>query len=315
MDLPTTLIFDYATPDALTTYLSSRLAARSAQGLSRADAAEHKGPSTSLGYINEVASQEALGRPSYLPADMHTAPLRLVVRGRLVTRLPVGPVLQRAQEPRSVSALHVPVAGFGVDATRRVPPSRYDVQCMAVQSLFGVGTVPAQFGGFLPCTDIAHFDAAAFGIAAPEAALIDPQQRLLLEAGAQVLSGCTTAGGGRKGLSRKEMGAYVGVSSSDYNKISLQHTASGNQPMTAFSSTGASLSVAAGRLAYAFDLRGNAVTVDTACSSSLVAAHSAATAMHAMQCRSALVGGANVTLTPDTPAAFTKAGDQRLDLA
>lgn len=41
--------------------------------------------------------------------------------------------------------------------------------------------------------------------------------------------------------------------------------AKGHQPgnVNAFSATGASLSVAAGRLAFAFDLRGPAMTIDT----------------------------------------------------
>jgi acyl transferase domain-containing protein len=50
------------------------------------------------------------------------------------------------------------------------------------------------------------------------------------------------------------------------------------------------------------------VSVDTACSSSLVAAHAAASALALGQCGGALVGGANLCLSPDTPAAFAKAG-------
>ncbi|KAI8473971.1 MAG: thiolase-like protein, partial [Monoraphidium minutum] len=72
--------------------------------------------------------------------------------------------------------------------------------------------------------------------------------------------------------------------------------------------TGASLSVAAGRLSYAFGLRGPALAVDTACSSSLVAAHTAAGALGLGNCGAALAGGVNLTLAPDTTAAFAKAG-------
>ncbi len=43
------------------------------------------------------------------------------------------------------------------------------------------GDLPVQFAVFL------LFDAAAFGISAPEAALMDPQQRLLLEVTAEAL--------------------------------------------------------------------------------------------------------------------------------
>ena len=43
------------------------------------------------------------------------------------------------------------------------------------------GLARARFGGWL--TGVEDFDAAAFGVSAPEAALMDPQQRLLLETG------------------------------------------------------------------------------------------------------------------------------------
>ena len=160
-----------------------------------------------------------------------------------------------------------------------------------------------RFGVFLP--GVAAFDAAAFGIGAPEAALMDPQQRLLLEAAAEALA-AGGAGASAAGLAAGSpgVGAYVGISSMDYNKISVRFTGS----VTQFTSTGASLSVASGRLAFTFGLRGPAVSVDTACSSSLVAAHAAASALALGQCGGALVGGANLCLSPDTPAAFAKAG-------
>lgn len=78
--------------------------------------------------------------------------------------------------------------------------------------------------------------------------------------------------------------------------------------VTPYSSTGSSLSVTAGRLSYTFGLTGPAISVDTACSSSLVAAHGAINSLRLDQAAAALTAGANITLSPDTPAAFQKAG-------
>jgi len=118
------------------------------------------------------------------------------------------------------------------------------------------------------------FDTTAFGVSALEAAVLDPQQRLLLEAAADVISTASgsssrnrssSGGGGSSSL----MGVFVGVSSMDYNKLSLKFTGG----VTPYTPTGSSLSVNAGRLCYTYGLSGPGVAVDTACSSSLVAMH------------------------------------------
>jgi 3-oxoacyl-(acyl-carrier-protein) synthase/acyl carrier protein len=83
--------------------------------------------------------------------------------------------------------------------------------------------------------------------------------------------------------------------------------------VTAYTATGNTLSVASGRLAYTFGLRGPAMTVDTACSSSLVSLHTAANALALRQCGRAVNAGANLMLSPDTPAAFAKSGMLALD--
>ena len=57
-----------------------------------------------------------------------------------------------------------------------------------------------------------------------------------------------------------------------------------------------------GRLSYAFGLTGPCVSTDTACSSSLVAAHLAAQSLEAAETLSAVVGGINIMLRPETTA-------------
>jgi hypothetical protein len=105
-------------------------------------------------------------------------------------------------------------------------------------------------------------------VGAHEAELMDAQQRLLLELAYQALH---QAGGGRvpgaTGEARAQACVAVGIASAEYNNHVLRRLGA---PVSAYSATGGVLSVASGRLAFAFGLRGPAVSVDTACSSSLV---------------------------------------------
>ena len=64
----------------------------------------------------------------------------------------------------------------GAHAIEDIPKGRYEIsESSELKSLFG----GAQYGAFLE--DVDQFDAAFFGIAPREAAMMDPQQRLTLE--------------------------------------------------------------------------------------------------------------------------------------
>lgn len=145
-----------------------------------------------------------------------------------------------------------------------------------------------------------QFDAEFFGISPREAAWMDPQQRLLLELTWEALE---HAGVPPASLAGSDCAVYVGISSLDYGTRVLDDLSSlGGHMMT-----GNTMSVAANRISYVFDLHGPSLAVDTACSSSLVALHHACVALQTGQASTALVGGVNMLMHPYPFVGFTKA--------
>ncbi|MBG0567757.1 beta-ketoacyl synthase N-terminal-like domain-containing protein [Actinoplanes aureus] len=173
----------------------------------------------------------------------------------------------------------------GRDAVVPVPPDRWGGRSYLDPDPDVPGTTYTDRAGFLR-EDIHEFDAELFGIPAGEAAEMDPQQRLLLETSWAALESAGTRGGDRTGV-------FVGISGSEF--AMLPRPAERIGPYTA---TGATVSIAAGRIAHALSLRGPALAVDTACSSSLVAVHLAVQSLRRGECDSALAGGVNALLSP-----------------
>ncbi|MEU3089941.1 SDR family NAD(P)-dependent oxidoreductase [Streptomyces massasporeus] len=153
-------------------------------------------------------------------------------------------------------------------------------------------------GGFLD--DVASFDAAYFGMSPAEARHIDPQQRLLLEMAAEALDDAAIPA---ESLAGSDTCVYVGVSDPGYG-VSLSMMQNHTSPHTM---PGATLSITANRISYAFDLRGPSMAVDTACSSALVALDRACRTLREGTGRVALVGGVNVLSNPYSFAGFSYA--------
>ena len=183
----------------------------------------------------------------------------------------------------------------GRDSVSVIPLSRWDADGLDRQ--VSVQQSSVRFASMLAHVDA--FDAAFFGASYSEAQLMDPQQRLMLECTAAV-----AASQGPLGVGQQDCGVFVGVSSADYSRLTDKQAAG----VTAYSATSSALSVTAGRVSYTFGFKGPCLSVDTACSSSLVSLHSAAHALRAQECDSAVSAGVNLTLMPDTPAKFQKAG-------
>ncbi|SBS27157.1 Phenolphthiocerol synthesis polyketide synthase type I Pks15/1 [Marinomonas spartinae] len=145
--------------------------------------------------------------------------------------------------------------------------------------------------------DIDRFDFQFFGMNRREAVSLDPQQRMLLQLSWHAFE---DAGIDIKKLKKRPVGVYVGMSTDDYARI---HAKSGCG-IGAYSGLGIARSLAAGRLAYFYDLRGPAMQIDTACSSSFVALDLACKELRSGGIELALVGGVNLILDLDSTTGF-----------
>lgn len=220
VQLPTTLIFDYPTTSAVTTYLAGKMVVPTAASV----------PASEYGGL----------------ADGRSLPVPLPLTDRSVSRnVPVGiaaiSVRRFEQQPGRTDAaagrLAVPIS----DTIMATPLSRWDVDYEGSQAEPAV-----RFGAF--SADVAEFDAAAFGLSASEAMVTDPQHRLLLEGAAELLA---TDSASLRHDAAFDMGVYVGISWTEYHRLASLH----NSPVVPYSAQGAVLSVACGRVSYHFGLK------------------------------------------------------------
>lgn len=220
-------------------------------------------------------------------------------------------IAERAQrEPLAVTGLacrfpHAPNANAfwrlldeGIDATSEAPPERWSREWFNPDPE-APGKMYTRRGGFLESVDA--FDPAFFHIAPREAASMDPQQRLLLEVAWEALENANIPA---DSLIDSPTGVFIGICNSDYSYLMARSGQAGL--IDAYSGTGNSFSVTAGRLSFVLGLRGPSLAIDTACSSSLVALDTACESLRTRRCDLALVGGVNLILAPESTVYFCK---------
>ncbi|QKX55823.1 uncharacterized protein TRUGW13939_02921 [Talaromyces rugulosus] len=156
-------------------------------------------------------------------------------------------------------------------------------------------------GGFFIQDDVRSFDNTFFGVNNMEATYMDPQQRQLLEVCFECFE---SAGETLEMLSGEDVGCYVANCIIDFLVMQFKDP----QQFHRYSATGLGSNFLANRISHAYNLKGPSVVLDTACSSSLYALHSACSALHMGECKSAVVAGANFIQSPEFHLLMIKGG-------
>lgn len=180
----------------------------------------------------------------------------------------------------------------GIDAVQPMSHDRWDVNAYYDPDPAAPGKTNVQRAGLL--SEIASFDPLFFGISPREAAAMTPEQRILLEVTWEALENAAIDPNKLRG---SNTGVFIGydASSSEYMPT-IEETPAELLP---YIDNGNSVSVMAGRVAYILGLHGPTFVTATACSSSLVATHAAVQSLRNDECRTALVGGVQLSLAPN----------------
>jgi NADPH:quinone reductase-like Zn-dependent oxidoreductase/NAD(P)-dependent dehydrogenase (short-subunit alcohol dehydrogenase family)/acyl carrier protein len=189
----------------------------------------------------------------------------------------------------------------GIDTISEIPLERWNINEFYDPNPETPGKMYTRFASILG--DVDKFDANFFGIAPREAKTMDPQQRLLLEVTWESLENAFIV---PITLHETQTAVFIGISSTDYIMLRSNNEKE-RELIDAYRGTGSSLSVNAGRISYTFGLKGPSMVIDTACSSSLVATHLAYQTLNTKESDFAIVGGVNLTLSPETTIGFSKA--------
>ncbi|XP_032285376.1 fatty acid synthase [Phoca vitulina] len=149
--------------------------------------------------------------------------------------------------------------------------------------------------------DLSRFDASFFGVHPKQAHTMDPQLRLLLEVTYEAI---LDGGINPASLRGTHTGVWVGVSGSEASEALSRDP----ETLLGYSMVGCQRAMMANRLSFFFDFKGPSIALDTACSSSLMALQNAYEAVRSGECPTAIVGGINVLLKPNTSVQFMKLG-------
>ncbi|KAL4814485.1 hypothetical protein BDW67DRAFT_186683 [Aspergillus spinulosporus] len=183
------------------------------------------------------------------------------------------------------------------DGLREVPLSRFNIA--GFHNDGDVAYSMRQQKAYFLDEDISMVDAPFFGSSEMETAGSDPRARLLLEVVYECLENA-----GKTRYRGEKIGCYIGAWGGDWSELTLKDGQQRN-PMIGAAAGSFFLS---SYIAWNLDLRGPTMSIETACSASMVALHEACQALYSGECSSAIVGGANLILTPTLHMSLSSSG-------
>lgn len=192
------------------------------------------------------------------------------------------------------------VISTGVDTIGPVPEERWDQKRYYDADPQRPGKLYVKESGFLTQTPY-EFDPQFFGITPREAMTMDPQQRLILETAWEAIENSGTP---LSQLQSQKTGVFIGGFCLDSRLIQLNPV--NKSTINTFTASAVTLCILSNRVSHALNLTGPSISIDTACSSSLVATHMACLNLWSGDCDTALVGGVNIMLLPETVVAMCK---------
>ncbi|MBT2542030.1 acyltransferase domain-containing protein [Streptomyces sp. ISL-44] len=230
--------------------------------------------------------------PAELPDTFRAAPRErepIAITG-MACRLPQAESLEEFWE----------LLSSGTDAVSEVPAERWDAAAYLDANPAAAGKMVTSQAGFLR-GPVDTFDPLFFGISPREAQEMDPQQRLFLEVAWEALEDAGLSDGR---LSGTATGVFAGAIWHDYADLGAADPAGASL----HSATGRALNMVANRLSYVLGLTGPSVVLDSACSSSLLAVHLACQSIWSGESETAVAGGVNLLLSPETMVSLSKFG-------
>ncbi|PVH95312.1 putative polyketide synthase [Periconia macrospinosa] len=183
------------------------------------------------------------------------------------------------------------------DARTRIPESRYNATAFHDPD-GGPASVKTEYGYFID-EELGYLDTSCFPISGKELERIAPDQRLMLEVARECFDDA-----GEIDWRGKSVGCYMGSFGEDWLEMFARET----QHNAPYRVSGYGDWALSNRVSYEMDLKGPSLTIRTACSASTVALHEACSAILRGDCESALVGGANIIMTPGLTMSMTDQG-------
>jgi polyketide synthase PksN len=271
LSLPTSVVFEYPSMAALTSFVAGQLSDPTA-----AAAVAHDKHAEDKGQLSFNDKRAAVGEAQ--PAKMSSS--RVETQGYAIVGMSC-----RFPQAEGLEQYWRNIIG-GARFIEEIPAGRWGWRESYGDPRLAPGKTSIKWGAFITGED--RFDPLFFGVTPREAQVMEPELRLLLT---YVWKAIEDAALLPESLAASRTGVFIATGPSDYPAL-LSATRGMSTPFKVVPS------LIPNRISYALNLKGPSEYCETACSSALVAVHRAIQAMRGGECEQAIVGAVNLMLSP-----------------